>query len=147
MAEEKEAEEMRRREAEAEAEKEAEEKAKRVADEMRMREAGENLIRGVMGYYEIDRTICLQGQDISDDWNFVKITHNAATNTFTWANMAGVSWTMSPISGSGGWDTTQLTVGNDNPYFMDGYTSARIEWVSSEGISFFHQHYSQKSQI
>ena len=90
----------------------------------------ENLIRGVIGYYEIDRSICLRGQDISDDWNFVKITHNAATNTFTWANMAGVSWTMSPISGSGGWDTTQLTVGNDNPYFMDGYTSARMEWVS-----------------
>ena len=107
----------------------------------------ENLIRGVIGYYEIDRSICLRGQDISDDWNFVKIDYNVAANTFTWTNMAGVSWTMSPISGSGGWDTTQLTVGNDNPYFMDGYTSASIEWVSSEGISFFHQHYSQKSQI
>ena len=105
----------------------------------------ENLIGGIMGYYEIDRSICLQGQDVSDDWNFVEIDYSSATNTFTWTNRAGVSWTMSPISGSGGWDTTQLTVGNDNPYFMDGYTSAGIEWVSSEGITFFHQPFSQRA--
>ena len=91
----------------------------------------DNLIPGVIGYYKIDTTRASQDRDTN--WDFVEITWNAASQTFTWANLAGVSWTLTPISGSGGWDTTKLAVGNDNPYFTEGYTFATIEWVSSEG--------------
>ena len=89
----------------------------------------ETIIPGIMGYYEIDRSIASEDRDTN--WDVVQVTWNAGSNTFTWTNLAGVSWSLSPISGSGGWDTTQLTVGNENPYFNDGYTSAKIEWVSS----------------
>ena len=86
------------------------------------------LISGVVGYYEIDTSMAPATRDRA--WDSVEVTWSRATNTFTWTNKAGVSWSMTPVSGSGGWDTTQLKLGNDNPYFMDGYTSARMEWVS-----------------
>ena len=77
----------------------------------------------------IDQKIAPADRDT--DWDAVEVTWNAATNAFTWTNLAGVSWTMNPISGNGGWDTKTLTVSNDNPYFSDGYTTAHMEWVSS----------------
>ena len=87
-----------------------------------------NFVQGVMGYYETDSS---KAPKMSDpDWAFVKVTWSQATNTFTWTNRAGVSWTLTPVSGAGGWDNTKLMVGKDNPYFLDGYTSAKIEWVS-----------------
>ena len=96
----------------------------------------EIIIQGIMGYYEIDRSTSLGGQHNSDDWYFVEITWNVASNTFTWHNKAGVSWTLTPIGGSGGWDFTKLAVENDNPYFNDGYTTAVLEWVGSlKGLS------------
>ena len=88
----------------------------------------ENLVPGIIGWYQIDLSVAPKNRDTS--WDTVQITWNAATNAFTWANKAGVSWTLKPISGKGGWDTTQLTVGNDNPYYQDGYTTAKIEWAS-----------------
>ena len=88
----------------------------------------ENLVPGIIGWYQIDLSQAPKNRDTS--WDNVQITWNAATNAFTWANQAGVSWTLKPISGKGGWDTTQLTVGNDNPYYQDGYTTAKIEWAS-----------------
>ena len=94
----------------------------------------ENLIHGIIGYYEIDRSICLKGKFNSDDWYFVKITWNAGSNTFTWQNKAGVSWTLTPMVGCGGWDKTKLAVGKDNPYWSDGYITAAIEWVRPEYI-------------
>ena len=92
----------------------------------------EELIQGIIGYYEIDRSICLKGKFNSEDWYFVKITWNAGSNTFTWQNKAGVSWTLTPIVGCGGWEETKLAVGNDNPYFSDGYHTAAVEWVGPE---------------
>ena len=88
----------------------------------------ENLVPGIIGWYKIDLSIAPKNRDPA--WDRVEITWKADTNSFTWSNQAGVSWTLKPISGKGGWDTTQLTVGNDNPYFTDGYTTAKIEWVS-----------------
>ena len=82
---------------------------------------------GVIGFYQIDLSIAPQNRDTN--WDVVEVTWNPATNAFVWTNLAGVSWSLNPISGTGGWDTTQLTVSNDNPYFVDGYTTAKIEWV------------------
>ena len=104
------------------------------SDFTRVSRSGKNkeiIIQGIMGYYEIDRSTCLWGQHNSDDWYFVEITWNVGSNTFTWQNKAGVSWTLTPIGGSGGWDITKLALGNDNPYFNDGYTTAVLEWVGS----------------
>ena len=92
----------------------------------------QSLIEGVMGYYEIDHSMAPANRDTS--WDVVEVSWSGATNTFTWTNMAGVSWSMSPLSGPGGWDTTHLMLGNDNPYFGDGYTSASIEWVRESEV-------------
>ena len=81
-----------------------------------------------MGYYEIDTSMAPANRDRA--WDVVEDTWSDATNTFIWTNMAGVSWSLSPMAGALGWDTTHLMLGNDNPYFTDGYTSAGIEWVS-----------------
>ena len=90
------------------------------------------LIDGLVGCYEIDRSICLKGKFNSEDWYFVKITWNAGSNTFTWKNRAGVSWTLNPCVGCGGWEKTKLTVGKDNPYFSVGYKTAAVEWVGPD---------------
>ena len=92
----------------------------------------QSLIEGVMGYYEIDRSMAPANRDTN--WDVVEVSWSGATNTFTWTNLAGVSWSMSPLSGPGGWDTTHLMLGNDNPYFGDGYTSANIEWVRDSAV-------------
>ena len=92
------------------------------------------LIHGLVGCYEIDRSICLKGKFNSEDWYFVKITWNAGSNTFTWQNRAGVSWTLTPLvcDECGGWDKTKLTVGNDNPYYGVGYKTTTVEWVGPD---------------
>ena len=82
---------------------------------------------GICGCYQIDQSIAPQNRDTN--WDDVEVTWNPATNAFVWTNRARVSWSLNPISGTSGWDTTQLTVSNDNPYFVDGYTTAKIEWV------------------
>ena len=89
----------------------------------------ETVVPGIIGYYQIDLKVAPVGRDTN--WDQVEVTWNAANQAFTWTNLAGVSWTLIPISGSGGWDTSHLSVSNDNPYFGDGYTEACIEWVSS----------------
>ena len=76
----------------------------------------------------------------SDDWYYVKITWNAGSNTFTWQNRAGLSWTLTPLVGGGGWDTAKLAVGNENPYYNDGYTFAAIEWVGQAHVVIFWQY-------
>merc|ERR1711884_844556 len=92
----------------------------------------DNVVPGVIGFYQIDLSIAPQNRDTN--WDVVEVTWNPATNAFVWTNLAGVSWSLNPISRTGGWDTTQLTVSNDNPYFVDGYTTAKIEWGVEEGV-------------
>ena len=85
------------------------------------------VVPGICGCYQIDQSIAPQNRDTN--WDDVEVTWNPATNAFVWTNRARVSWSLNPISGTSGWETTQLTVSNDNPYFVDGYTTAKIEWV------------------
>ena len=89
----------------------------------------ESLIAGVEGVYEISHDLYPTGRN---DWHHVEIIFDHDKGSFTWENLAGVRWTLSPIQGFGGWDTSKLSVGSDNPYFNEGYTFASIEWVSSE---------------
>ena len=88
-------------------------------------------INGISGFYEMDRN--LQSNDQQNKWYTVKITWTEAKGAFKWQNRAGVTWTLTPLSGSSGsWDETKLAVGNDCPYKNEGHEFANIEWVSSE---------------
>ena len=91
----------------------------------------EAFIKGISGFYEMDRN--LHSDDQQNKWYNVKITWTQAKGAFKWQNRAGVTWTLTPLSGSsGGWDETKLAVGNDCPYRNEGHEFAKIEWVSSE---------------
>ena len=48
-------------------------------------------------------------------WHYVTITYNEASNTYTWKNRAGFSWTLSSTINS-----NQLRVHEDYPYFKTG---------------------------
>ena len=89
----------------------------------------ESLIAGVEGYYEISHD--LHPTDRSD-WHHVEINWDHDKGSFTWENRAGVSWTLTPIHGVGGWDTTKLAVGSDCTYYNEGHHFATLEWVSYE---------------
>ena len=66
----------------------------------------------------------------------MRITWNSATDTFTWRNRAGVSWSLTPVpKGEDDWDTTKLKVGPECPYFKDGHESAAVEWEGDPGYS------------
>ena len=89
------------------------------------------LITGVTGYYEIDHTL-YPSEEQNGDWHHVEINWNHDKGSFTWENRAGVSWTLTPIHGVGGWDTTKLAVGSDCTYYNEGHHFATLEWVSYE---------------
>ena len=60
----------------------------------------------------------LNSKDKQNDWHFVRITWNAATDTFTWRNRAGVKWGLTPIpEGDDDWVTDKLEVGPECPYY------------------------------
>merc|ERR1712061_60393 len=60
-------------------------------------------INGISGFYEMDRN--LQSNDQQNKWYTVKITWTEAKGAFKWQNRAGVTWTLTPLSGSSGsWD-------------------------------------------
>ena len=88
----------------------------------------EALIAGITGYYEIDHALYPKEQD--SDWHHVEINWNHDSKSFTWENRAGISWTLTPIHGVGGWDTSKLAVGSDCVYYTEGHHFATMEWVS-----------------
>ena len=90
----------------------------------------DTLISGVTGYYEIDHALYPLEQD--QDWHHVEINWNHDRGSFTWENRAGVSWTLTPIHGVGGWDATKLAVGSDCAYYNEGHHFATVEWVGFE---------------
>ena len=92
--------------------------------------SNEAFIKGFSGFYEMDRN--LHSSEEQSKWYTVQITWKESKGTFKWQNRAGVTWTLTPLSGStGGWDEKTLTVGNDCPYKNEGHEVAMIEWVSS----------------
>ena len=78
----------------------------------------------LVGQYESHK---YDGTPHKNNWHYVKITHNLATNTYTWKNRAGVSWTLYPKSSS------ELRVGTDCPYYKNGHKVARFTSVGVYG--------------
>ena len=72
-------------------------------------------------------------------WHLVQITWSNTTNTFTWYNHAGFSWSLTPIpKGNEDYDTTKLKVGPECPYFKKGHKKgefAAVEWEGQPGYS------------
>ena len=99
----------------------------------------EALISGVTGYYEIDHSLYPLEQD--SDWHHVEINWNQDKGSFTWENRAGVSWTLAPIQGIAGWETTKFEVGSDCVYYDEGHHFATVEWVSLEQICQSNENY------
>ena len=61
-----------------------------------------------------------------NNWHYVNVTYNEESNTYTWSNRAGRSWTM---RSSKKYD--ELRVDPDCPYYASGYTKAKF---TEEGI-------------
>ena len=74
--------------------------------------------------------------DEQNDWHYMVITWNNATDTFDWRNRAGYHWSLTPIQkGDEDWDTTKLKVGPECPYFENGHEFAAVEWEGEPGYS------------
>ena len=79
------------------------------------------------------------------DWHYVTITYNEASNTYTWKNRAGATWTLSSTINS-----NRLRVHEDCPYFKTGYKIATFnqmgiygpgnEFYVKKGTFFFSWH-------
>lgn len=59
---------------------------------------------------------------------FVSITYNEVTNSYTWKNKAGVTWTLFPSK-----DSDTLKVGKDCPYYANGYKTAKFNQMGIYG--------------
>lgn len=93
------------------------------------------LIAGVVGFYDIDRSLHPEGDD-HEDWHEVEIVWDSAKESFMWQTKAGVRWSLTPVhetNDMGGWDTTKLVVGEDSPYYKEGSHFATVEWGMVEG--------------
>lgn len=79
-----------------------------------------------------------------NDWHYVSISYNHFEDNYTWSNRAGVSWTLYPTERS-----HVLRVGEDCPYFKDGYEISEVnqmgvygpgmEFYSKSGILFLYK--------
>lgn len=63
-----------------------------------------------------------------NDWHYVTITYDSASNTYTWKNRAGKSWTLSSSS-----TFNKLEVHADCPYYASGYTTAEYNQMGIYG--------------
>jgi hypothetical protein len=82
----------------------------------------------VIGQYELTT-------DGTNKWHFVTITKKSSllNDTFTWTNSAGVSWTLIYLDQQDA-ETLRFTVGQDCPYFNDGYQIAALYINATKGI-------------
>ena len=86
----------------------------------------------------LDLSFTLYSKDKQNDWHFVRITWNAATDTFTWRNRAGAKWGLTPIpKGEDDWVTDRLEVGPECPYYNSTrpHRYAGVEWEGEAGFS------------
>ena len=65
----------------------------------------------------------------------MQITWDENADSFTWENRAKSSWSLTLIPVGGGWNTTHLAVGPENPYFNYGHKVAGLEWKGMPGAS------------
>ena len=56
-----------------------------------------------------------------NDWHYVNISWDSATEEFTWSNRAGVQWTLRETD-----YPNVLEVGEDCPYYTSGHTEASV---------------------
>ena len=97
-----------------------------------------NPLPGIAGCYQIDPSLYSTEKQNLNDWHFVQISWDDTTGTFTWLNNAGVSWALTPIPSGDRWDTTNLAVGPDCPYYYSfyyPYKFASLEWEGMPGRS------------
>ena len=78
---------------------------------------------------------CYQRANPENDWHYVQITWDENADSFTWENRAKSSWSLTLIPVGGGWNTTHLAVGPENPYFNYGHKFAGLEWKGVPGAS------------
>ena len=74
-----------------------------------------------------------------NDWHYVTITYDSKTLTYTWENRASRKWSLYPTD-----KDDELRVGEDCPYYSDGYKIARI---TEEGIFGAHDLYIKNNQM
>lgn len=84
------------------------------------------IILAMLGNYENH----LYDQGGKNNWHYVAISRDATDpNILRWTNRAGVSWTLTPTD-----NKEILAVGEDCPYYAQGYTQARVQWENDQVI-------------
>ena len=78
---------------------------------------------------------CYETAHPSNDWHYVQITWNENAGTFTWKNRAGATWSLTLIPMGDEWNTTNLAVGPECPYYNSGHKFAGLEWKGIPGAS------------
>ena len=77
---------------------------------------------------------CYQRANPDNDWHHVQITWDEDADTFTWENRAKQNWSLTLIPLGGGWNTTNVAVGPENPY-TNAHKFAGLEWQGVPGAS------------
>ena len=89
-----------------------------------------SLTSGIIGCYERANPI--------NPWHYVQITGDKNARNLTWENREGVTWILTLIPKGDGWNTTNLAVGPDCPYFNhvpNPHKFAGLEWKGMPGAS------------
>ena len=64
--------------------------------------------------------------EASNNWHYVSISRqNSSLNIFTWKNKAGVKWDLIYVEEESS-GVFKFNVDENNPYYNDGYTEARL---------------------
>ena len=66
----------------------------------------------------------------TNDWHYVKLRSVPSTNDFTWENKAGAAWDLTLVAEESP-GVLRFDVGEDCPYYRDGYTTANLYYNSA----------------
>ena len=69
----------------------------------------------------------------TNDWHYVSIRGVKGSKDFTWENKAGAAWDLTLV-GEENHGSLRFKVGENCPYYRDGYTSAYLFYSSTDGV-------------
>lgn len=81
---------------------------------------------------KLENQMYMESGDMND-WHVVKLT-SVDLKTFKWTNKAGVSWSLTIAARDHRGQPTSFNVGQDCPYFKNGYRTARVHFGNNGNL-------------
>ena len=69
----------------------------------------------------------------TNDWHYVSIRRVRGSQDYTWENKAGATWDLTLV-GEENHGSLRFKVGENCPYYRDGYTTAYLYFSSTDGV-------------